>query len=46
MKAYKAEVFHRSPYSELIGKHVIVVIIDTGIDYLNSEFTIEIWIYF
>lgn len=39
IEASKAENFHNSPYLKLTGKDVIVGIIDTGIDYLNPEFT-------
>ncbi|MDM0859038.1 S8 family peptidase [Clostridium perfringens] len=39
IEASKVENFHNSPYLKLTGKDVIVGIIDTGIDYLNPEFT-------
>lgn len=39
--ASKAPLFHNNPFLTLNGKGVMVGIIDTGIDYLNAEFTRE-----
>lgn len=36
-----ANLFHNGPYLSLTGKGIVVGIIDTGIDYLNSEFMRE-----
>lgn len=33
--------FHSSPYLNLTGRGVLVGIVDTGIEYLNNEFTYE-----
>ena len=39
--ASNAPVFHQNPYLELNGRGVLVGIVDTGIDYMNTEFMRE-----
>lgn len=39
--ASNAPVFHQNPYLELNGRGVLVGIVDTGIDYMNTEFMKE-----
>lgn len=41
VEASGAPLFHNNPFIQLNGRGVIVGIIDTGIDYLNSEFMRE-----
>ncbi len=39
--ASNAPIFHRNPYLRLNGRGVLVGILDSGIDYMNTEFTRE-----
>ncbi|MBM7834016.1 S8 family peptidase [Clostridium sardiniense] len=39
--ASNAPIFHRNPYLGLNGRGILVGILDTGIDYMNTEFTRE-----
>lgn len=39
--ASNAPIFHQNPYLGLNGRGVLVGILDTGIDYMNTEFTRE-----
>lgn len=41
LEASNAEYYHNNPYISLDGRGVILGVIDTGIDYLNTEFQKE-----